>query len=594
MKNLKQKNISIPRGIFYSLKIYYTADRKHSVIYLLFKILSLAFMSVWSILYMLLPKYFIDAIVEQRDFRLAVWILAEFCVLDFLLTKIDDIVAIKSRLITADINKKIEKNMLEKAALFPYEKFEEADYYDKYARSAEYVQGGSDKIIGILFDFANSFVSFVAASVIVCRLNVWVFVTLILLIVVRFLVKKNLDKASFQVRQEMTRLNRRSHYLSSLLNDKNTIKDVKLGHLIWFIGDKYEGYYQDAREKKVALEKKRFLLNTPSTLVNILYTIALYLSLGKSLFESAITLGDYSTMLNAAQMLRNYIQMMLDNITSLRNHTYNVKCLLDFMEYDIEEKPALSVEEIDEINFSHVSYKYPGQERYAVEDVSFTVKKGEKLSIVGQNGAGKTTLVNLMMGLLKPTEGQVYVNGYDISKYNTDGLYSKIAVVFQNHNEYAFTIGENILMRSCESKEDEKLAEFALEKSHLSEKIGELKDGLNTTLTRLFDDSGVDFSGGERQKLAIARAYAKNAGFVIMDEPASSLDAIAEFEICDDMLRLSENKTVVMISHRLITIKNSEKIVVMDGGRIIEEGTHRQLMERDGLYARMYTLQNEE
>ena len=335
------------------------------------------------------------------------------------------------------------------------------------------------------------------------------------------------------------------------------------------------------------------MLGIPSSIIEILFISVLYLTLGNELFNSSITLGDYSAAISAAMLLSSQVQLMLNNITSFRNYHYNLNCFYDFMNYETNSLPPFPDENITTIAFHHVSYRYPGQDEYAIKDISFCINKGDKIAIVGQNGAGKTTIIHLLLGLLIPTEGYITVNGLDVKLYNCDNLYKNISVVFQNHCEYAFTIAENVLMHDCVSTKDQETVFFSLQKAGLIEKINKTSLGIMTPLSRLLDDSGVDFSGGEHQRIAIARAYAKRSNFIILDEPASSLDPIAEHQLCNDLLNLSENKTVIMISHRLLTVKNAEIIIVVDSGNIVDVGSHETLMKKNSLYSKMYKLQNE-
>ena len=250
-----------------------------------------------------------------------------------------------------------------------------------------------------------------------------------------------------------------------------------------------------------------------------------------------------------------------------------------------EEKPSDTLE----IVFDHVSFRYPGSDTDVFQDLNFTIHKGEQLAIVGVNGAGKSTLVKLMTGLYEPTAGCIYINGREIGEYSKKALYAMFSVVFQEVNIMAFSISENV---ACASEGvDEKRVETVLSKVGLLEKVKGFDRGLNQMMLKVIDESGTDFSGGERQKLAIARGLYKDANMVIMDEPTAALDALAEAEIYENFSMLVEGKTAVYISHRLASTKFCDKIALFDKEGLQEYGSHEELMAKKGSYYEMFTVQ---
>ena len=242
-----------------------------------------------------------------------------------------------------------------------------------------------------------------------------------------------------------------------------------------------------------------------------------------------------------------------------------------------------------EIVFDHVSFHYPNTDTNVFTDLNFTIHKGERLAIVGVNGAGKSTLVKLMTGLFEPTEGHIYINGTDIGNYRKKELYSLYSAVFQDVNILAFTLRENVACKS-ENVDDERV-KTALEKVGLWKKVESFEKGLDQMMLKVIDENGTDFSGGERQKLSIARGLYKDAPMVIMDEPTAALDALAEAEIYENFSSLVEGKTAVYISHRLASTRFCDKIALFDHDGLKEYGTHDELMERHGSYYEMFTVQ---
>lgn len=282
-----------------------------------------------------------------------------------------------------------------------------------------------------------------------------------------------------------------------------------------------------------------------------------------------------------------------DDITFLQNEGEFMADAFDFMDAhlttDDKEEIAIPAGEQIEIVFDHVDFKYPGSEVYVYKDLNFTIHKGESLAIVGVNGAGKSTLVKLMMGLFSPTAGHIYINGIDIDNFNKRDLYRIFSAVFQDVNVLAFSIRENVTGVS-ENVDDERVIE-ALKGVGLWDKVSAFERGLDQMMLKIIDEKGTDFSGGERQKLSIARGLYKDAPMIVMDEPTAALDALAEAAIYESFSDMVKGKTAVYISHRLASTKFCDKIALFDKTGLIEYGTHDELMDKEGEYYHMFVVQ---
>ena len=242
----------------------------------------------------------------------------------------------------------------------------------------------------------------------------------------------------------------------------------------------------------------------------------------------------------------------------------------------------------------NVSFRYTPESEEILHNISLKVKPGEKIAIVGYNGSGKTTLIKLLMRLYDPSEGTILYDGKDIKDYNLNKYHDRMGVVFQDFYMYGASMAENVCLDDIEIKDNDELKENikkALKRSGFSERLNALENGLETSVTTEFDEAGVDFSGGESQKVAIARAFFKDADILIMDEPSSALDPIAEYNLNKAMHEAAGDKTVFYISHRLSTTRDADRIIMLEKGRIIEEGSHDELLKKNGKYAEMWHVQ---
>jgi ATP-binding cassette subfamily B protein len=265
--------------------------------------------------------------------------------------------------------------------------------------------------------------------------------------------------------------------------------------------------------------------------------------------------------------------------------------LRDFFEYESTVKAGeKEAGEFESIEFKNVSFKYPNTDKYSLQNLNLKINKGETVAVVGVNGAGKTTFVKLLLRFYDVTDGEILYNGVNIKEYDLDSLRSKFATVFQDYKTFALSVNENVICHEC-SDEEKEIAENALKQSGVWDKIKTLPNGADTVLTREFDDKGAGLSGGESQKTAVARMFARDFDIAILDEPSSALDPIAEYNMYENLIKATENKTVIYISHRLSSAVLSDRIIVLGGGTVIEAGSHNDLLAQGGEYARMFTLQ---
>ena len=307
--------------------------------------------------------------------------------------------------------------------------------------------------------------------------------------------------------------------------------------------------------------------------------------------NSGLDISGFSVVLSSINSVRQTTMTIADSIAELANVALYFQNLRDFFDYETQvEDGTLEAGEFESLEFRNVSFKYPSADKYSLENINLKINKGETVAIVGVNGAGKTTFVKLMLRFYDATEGEVLYNGVNVKKYNAESLRRRFATVFQDYKTFALSVNENVLCHEGTDEEKE-IARQALIQSGVWDKIKTLPELADTVLTREFDEKGAGLSGGEQQKTAAARLFAREFDVAILDEPSSALDPIAEYKMYENLISVTKDKTVVYISHRLSSAVLSDRIYVLSGGQLLEAGSHSELMEKGGEYSRMFTLQ---
>lgn len=406
---------------------------------------------------------------------------------------------------------------------------------------------------------------------------------------------------SFQSKDKMGAL---SNQISQTMIDENRIdeavdcynmgKDVRLYRQDKLIM-KIKNFTFDLHKKAFRrMEQKRYMVNIPLQIAGILLQAVIYIFVCIYALIGVFGVGSIIKYVG-------FVETIIGCITSYFNVfgdiKYNTPFVEDYLEYfDIPQKMyqgSLTIEKRDDneyyVEFKDVSFKYPGAETYAIRHVNMKFKVGDRLAVVGMNGSGKTTFIKLMCRLYDPTEGEILLNGVNIKKYDYDKYLSIFSVVFQDFKLFSFTLGENIAAGSIY---DDNEVVSALNQSGFGERLATMPDGIKTSLYKDFDKNGVEVSGGEAQKIALARALYKNASFIILDEPTAALDPIAEYEIYSKFDEIVGDKTAIYISHRLYSCRFCDNIIVFDNGQIVQCGSHQELVaDKDGKYYELWTTQ---
>jgi ATP-binding cassette subfamily B protein len=393
----------------------------------------------------------------------------------------------------------------------------------------------------------------------------------------------------------MSPIKRRMDYLSSLVTTDTYAKETKLFGLGPYLVDRFQKLGQVSYQRQVKLTRNR---NLSATAWGMLSTgvgsaIALYIAL--QAVDGNLTLGDLALYTAAATSVQTSVQGLFTAFSGMYENNLYLDNLYKFLDTEPEVKAppkprALPDKVQGHIEFDHVSFGYPGSEERALDDVSFEIRPGETVAVVGRNGAGKSTLFKLLCRLYDPTDGRILLDGVDIREFDPDDLRKQMSAMFQDYVTYQATAAENIGLGDLDRLEDRAHIEHSARRAGADERIERLPKGYDSPLGRWFDQ-GVSLSGGEWQKIALARAFMREAPILVLDEPTSALDAQAENELFSRLRELADGRTTLYISHRFSTVRQAGKILLLAHGKLAEHGTHEELMDLGGDYAALFTLQ---
>lgn len=482
-----------------------------------------------------------------------------------------------------------------------YMELQMKSYHEKREFALKAIDNDSlDLFIDSVKSLVSSLIILSGVVFIVSRVSLLIMIPVVISLLLNLLDDYLNARQNFVDTKEDIEYRRKSSYLHSISSDFAYAKEIRMFNL----KERFKARMDEVEELMIKLREIRRKRLKPSAMLvyssEALLDISVYLYFGWKVISAAISLGNFSLHVNALHQLHSSFQDVIYIATNFIVNIEYLEGLFDFIKLRNDKKTAAAARsdgEADraELCFENVSFRYPGSENYALKNVSLKIDSGEKILVVGENGAGKTTFVKLICGLLKPTSGRILLNGVDISTIPYDEYLHSLSAVFQDYKLFAVSIAENISALSVRewTEDDYGRVERSIADVGLAEKISSLPLNIKTSLYRTFDKNGVELSGGEAQKLAIARAIYKDAPIIILDEPTSALDPKAEHEIFGGFQKLAAGRTAVYVSHRLSSVKFTDRIVVFESGELKECGTHEELMKNDGQYAKLYSMQAE-
>ena len=556
-------------------------------------VLAAAATALAEVLWTYVPKLVIDGLTEGKRLGYVLQMMAVFALSQLIVSGVSLGCESWLNLSSRKIYHRLKKDMAEKVMKLECARLEDPKILDLKDRACEGIDfwGGIMGINAMLMEGGAALLSIGALLMLILRLN-WVFGLLLLLFAAAKTVLSNkLRVVVMSFWDKLGLFNRQFRYLCSLMTDYKYGKDIRLHKMRDLICKKSEAYRKETLNYYVKQGNRERQFNYLQNIVELLQTLAIYGFVIWYAWSGELGLGAVVLYITAATSVVSNSAKIAGQIVEMKRICQYGAPYREFMELPESEQPGC--EPVPEgsrscLEVDGVSFRYPGSDRYVLKNVSFVIEEGQKISIVGLNGAGKTTLIKLLLRLYEPTEGRILLDGRDIREYSAESYLERFSVVFQDFRLLAAQIRENI---ACGQEADREKLRDALEKVGLREKIDSLPQKEDAHISRKFHEDGIELSGGQNQKLAIARAIYKDAPFVFLDEPTANLDPIAEYEIFRNFDTLVKGKTTVYISHRLSTCRLSDRIFVINDGRVAESGSHRELLANNGLYKQMWDAQ---
>jgi ATP-binding cassette subfamily B protein len=502
---------------------------------------------------------------------------------------------ISQQLLQERISMSVQLLIIERASTLDLAFFEDAKSYDMLQQAQREATSRPVQMVSQTFGLVRTLITFASMIALLVGLSPWLALVALLAPVPSFISNARYGWWGYAIARRNSPLRRRMSYLLTLLTTDTYAKEVKILTLGNFFIERFRVLAQKYYDDQKGLVSRRYLAAYVWSMLTTIASSGTYLFVAAQAVNGKLTLGDLTLYTQVASSVQSSFQSLLSGLSSMYENNLYLTSLFDLL----KERPKV-IAPTDpipipnplrgEIEFQNVSFSYEGTDRRILHDVSFTIHPGETVALVGKNGAGKTTLIKLLTRLYDPTSGRILLDGNDIRDYDPEELRQQIAIMLQDYATYQFTARENIGLGRHEQIENEEAIFEAARQSGARDVVERLPNQYDTMLGKWFDE-GVNLSGGEWQKVALGRAFMRDAPILILDEPTAALDAQAEFDLFARLRALTRGHTALYISHRFSTVRMADRIMMLQDGELIEQGTHQELMALGGQYAHLFTLQ---
>lgn len=546
-------------------------------------------------------RQLVDGVVEASRARAGLAAVALWVALEFVLVAAR--VALKQgaelnhQVLRARLGLEVNLKILEKAANVSYPRFEDPEFINQMAQARREASGRPLAMVQEFLAIAQEAITLAGFAALLWGIGPWALAAVVIAAIPPFVAEAWFGRALHDLSKRRTQRNRQAFYIEAVLTSEASAKEVKLFSLSRWLIDRFRGVHEEFHREEHALLRRRA---RATALLGLASSVAYYgaaaLVVGRTA-RGELSLGSMTLALAVLHQGQRSLATGLGAFARIYEHNLYMANLFSFLSTEEDEVDEPIPDDFvpdaapPEVRFEGVSYRYPGAAQDAISGVTLTLRPGETVALVGRNGAGKTTLVKLLVGIYRPTAGRVLIDGVDAATLSAAAIRRRVAVLFQDFARFQFSAGDNVGLGWLPSREDESALDRAVREAGAEDVVARLPDGLKTPLGRAF--GGDDLSGGQWQRIALARAFMRPASIVVLDEPTASLDAEAEHEVFTRMAALKRRRTALLITHRFATVRTTDRVVVLDRGSVVEEGTHAELLARGGLYASMFELQAE-
>lgn len=597
---------SIWQRLRQSLAVFRYSDRALSLVWTTSRILTIIF-AILTIVAGLLPaavayvgKLIVDAVVLasqtglQSERLQALGYVGLEAIAVILLAGSQRGLTVCQSLLRVLLGQKVNVLILQKALTLELPYFEDSEFYDKLMRARMEASSRPLSLVSRTFSLIQNALSLVTYGGLLLNFSAWAVVILATAALPAFIAESRFSGEAFRLFRWRSPETRAQHYLETLIAREDYAKEVKLYQLGDLLLQRYRDIFHRLYDEDRNLTLRRGFWGY---LLGLLSTCAFYLAYAWIVLEaiaSRISLGDMTMYLMVFRQGQSTFSAALGSIGGMYEDNLYLSNLYEFLEEEIPKSWGTATEGLipgDGVRFQNVYFTYPGSSQPALNGISLHLKPGEKLAIVGENGSGKTTLIKLLTRLYTPDSGRILLDGLDLQEWDSEVLRRRIGVIFQDFVRYQFKVGENVGVGDVDHIEDEKRWKIASEKGMAEPFIEKMAQGYQTQLGKWFR-GGVELSGGQWQKIALSRAFMRTAAdILVLDEPTAAMDAEAEVKIFERFQKLTQHQMVLLISHRFSTVRMADTIVVLEGGVVLEEGTHQELLQLQGRYATLFKLQ---